>query len=503
MLCFLFAMGSKALCDSAAASTQSKAASYLTGKDGYQLEVSGKMLVEAPFGNTNKAQQFLFKGAAIAPLFPGPVTIFDSYYAKQMLLVNASRLVFKASKSHNDWVAAVVGSLNLNQGSGARSNVREAYASLAHPVIGLINLGNTYGVEDRLVIGPRDITCGSGGVAGSSFFKFLPSTTGVLTYVGMAGCTNTATKAFYATNRVPEGLLKGLLFGFSYTPNTMHRGEMGLNVGYSPMREPFMPFDLNSLASGVNYLTQTEKASFGASFVYLMAGNTHSEKPIFAQDAKLATLNSDGTIATQGAPELIGNELDRCPTRSYQVGTACSLGNLSVSAEWIMNGNSHKLANDYNPVIYAEDEDGKKIVVASGINPPDLEVNNQQDTLLEKEYVADKAGRGQIWNVAVAYTLNSYKFSVSYMQSSVNTGFLSADQVDSAKATCSGWACGIDYNVMPGFTLYAEFGQFILKNPDWAYTATMIPSLTQFEYYGIAGSETPLTVFMVGAKLQF
>jgi predicted porin len=480
------------------ASTANNAPSPFPGTEAWKVSVTGKLLAEAPMGDNSRAQQFLFKGALLNPLYPTDVTAFDSYNASNMFLVSSSRIGFTASRSYNNWETALVGFFNLNQGAGARSNIREAYASFKHPLLGSFALGNTYGLEDVATIGPRDIICGSGGVSGTSIFKFLPATTGTLTYVGMTGGTNTATKVRYTTSRATEGVLKGFLFGVSYTPNTLHRGEMMLSVGVSPLREAFMPFDLNSLASGVNYLAQSENASFGASFVYLMAGKTQSEKPLLAQAAK-PQITVDGKIIDKGAPELTGDELNRCPTRSYQLGATCSLGNFSFSGEWIFNGDSHKLANNYDPVI----KDAGGNVVISGITPPDITVDGQPTKFEGKKYDASKAGQGQIWNVAVAYTLNRYKFSVSYMQSSVKTGFLANSQTESEKATCLGWVCGIDRNLMSGLTIYGEVGQFTVKNPDWAYTATMIPSLTQFEYYGVAGSDTPLTVVIIGAKLQF
>lgn len=472
--------------------------SSLSVKNGYELVFSGKMLFEMPFGENQKQQTFLFNGSGFSKLFQKTVTPFDTYNANNMFLLNSSRFGITASREFNNWKSAFVGMFNLNQGAGGRGQVREAYVLLDNPLFGTLAMGNTYGIEEVASMGPTDIIQGSGGIAGS-FFKFVAPTTGVLNYPSMIGDTGTATKIRYITARIKEGPLKGLQFATSYTPNTMHKGEASLNTGVSPLREPFAPFDLNSVALGVNYLTQWQSGSFGLSFTSIQA-KTQAEKPLLAQKAKAQVTEPDtGVIIENGAPALTGLELNRHPTKCYQVGGVLSLGPVSFAAEYISNGKSHILSNNFNPIIRNQEGD----IVSEGISPGTITFNGSETTFESKEYVANEAGDGRVLNFCIGYTGERYGMSLSYLQSSVKTGFLGANQTTSYKATCNGCVLSTQYNGIPGLVPYLELGTFKLTNPDWAYTATMIPSLTQFDFSAVPGKDSYTNAAILGLKVQF
>jgi hypothetical protein len=458
------------------------------------------MSFDMPFGANQNQQSFLFSGAGISKLFQNkPATTFETFNATNMFVLNRSKFQIIGSRAiGNDWKVSLVGALNLNQGAGARGQVREAYILVDHPLLGTIAMGNTYGIEEVTSMGPCDIMQGSGGVAGS-MFKFIAPTTGVLTYPSMVGDTATATKIRYITARIKEGPLKGIQMATSYTPNAIHRGETSLNTGVSPMREAFMPFDLNSLSLGANYLTQWEKGSFGLSFVRIQA-TTQAEKPLVAQDAKSQITDPEtGKIVEAGSPAINGNELDRCNTQAWQIGGALSLGPISFAAEYIYNGKSHTLANDFNPIINKEDGS----IAVQGVSPGTINFNGSDQTFEPKEYVAAQAGDGKILTLCIGYTGLDYGISLSYLQSSIKTGFLGEGQTTSHKAACKGYVLSAQYNSIPGFVPYLELGTFKLTNPDWAYATSMIPSLTQFEFSGIPGKETFTNAAIVGVKIQF
>ncbi len=479
----------------------SKKPSLSSVKNGFEVVFSGKMLFEMPFGQNQKQQTFLFSGSGFQKLFQTDSTPFNTYNASNMFLINSSRFTITASKQVNDWMISLVGSYNINQGAGGRGAVKEAYLLFDNALFGTLALGNTYGVEDVTTMGPGDVAQGSGAFYGTGFGKFLPETTGVLLYPSIAGYTGTATKVRYISSRIKQGILKGLQASVSYTPNTMHRGEMSLNTGVSPLREPFSPFDLNSIAWGVNYLTQWNNGSFGLSFVQITA-KTQAEKPLLPQAAveQITEITEDGRTVTQkGSPALTGNELQRFNTKSYQLGGVITLGPISFGIEYMHNGKSHMLKNDYNPIIL--DENGNE--VSAGINPGTIAFNGSETTFEPKEYVASAAGNGQILNMSLGYTGDTYGISLSYLQSSVKTGFLGEGQTKSEKATCQGYILSTQYNAMPGVVPYVELGTFKLNNPDWAYTSTMIPSLTRFDFSGVPGKSNFTNTAIVGIKVQF
>ncbi len=455
-------------------------------------------MFEMPFGQNQKQQTFLFSGSGFQKLFQTDSTPFNTYNANNMFLINSSRFTITASKQVNDWTISLVGAYNINQGAGGKGAVKEAYILFDNELFGALALGNTYGVEDVTPMGAGDVAQGSGAFYGTGFGKFLPETTGVLLYPSIAGYTGTSTKVRYISARVRKGVLKGFQASISYTPNTMHRGEMSLNTGVSPLREPFSPFDLNSVAWGVNYLTQWDKGSFGLSFVKITA-KTQAEKPLLPQDAVDQITTVDGKVEQKGLPELTGNELQRFNTNAYQLGGVITLGPVSFGIEYMHNGQSHMLKNDYNPIILNEAGDEE----SWGINPGTITFNGSETTFESKEYVASASGKGQIVNMSLGYTGDAYGVSLSYLQSSVRTGFLGAGQTKSEKATCQGYILSTQYNAMPGIVPYIELGTFKLNNPDWAYTSTMIPSLTRFDFSGVPGKSNFTNTAIVGVKVQF
>lgn|GEM_PF-3706754 len=474
-----------------------KAPSLSSAKNGFEVVFSGKMMFEMPFGQNQKQQTFLFSGKGFQKLFQTDSTPFNTYNASNMFLINSSRFTITASKQVDDWTISLVGSYNINQGAGSRGAVKEAYLLFDNGLFGTLALGNTYGVEDVTPMGAGDVAQGSGAFYGTGFGKFLPETTGVILYPSIAGYTGTATKVRYISARIRQGILKGLQASVSYTPNTMHQGEMGLNTGASPLSKAFSPFDLNSIAWGVNYLTQWNNGSFGLSFVQITA-KTQPEKPLLPQDA-VPQITVDGKITQEGSPELTGNELQRFNTNAYQLGGVITLGPISFGIEYMHNGKSHMLKNDYNPIIL--DEDGNE--VSEGIKPGTITFNGSDTTFEPKKYVASAAGNGQIVNMSLGYTGDTYGISLSYLQSSVRTGFLGEGQTKSEKATCQGYILSTQYNAMPGVVPYVELGTFKLNNPDWAYTSTMIPSLTRFDFSGVPGKSNFTNTAIVGVKVQF
>ncbi len=482
-----------------AASTASNTSTTVSGNNGYTVTLTGKLAFESPAGTNTHQKTYLFSGLGFANFFQTPVTTFDSFNASQMFLVSSSKFGITASRQTSDWKQSLVGVLNFNQAAGAKTNTSEAYLLFENDLFGSLALGNTYGAEECYAVGPFDLTAGSGGVTGTSILNFIPLTTGVPIYNAMVGYTSTATKIRYESPRTG-----GIMAFVSFTPNTIHRGDAPLNTGVSPARAPFQPFDLNSVAYGANYLAQWDKGSFGLSFVGLV-GSTQPEKPLFAaaETVEIVSASDPQKIITKGKTALTGNELVRFNTNAYQVGGVFALGSISLAAEWIFNGNSHQLSNNFNPIINVKTDDGIDLAAKQGIIPPMLTVNGQQETFVPKQYVAAQAGDGKMLTLGLGYTAEEYRLSLSYINSSVKTGFLSEGQTTSNRATGTGYMLSAEYNVVPGLTPYFEIGQFNFINPDWAYTATMIPTLTQFEYCAVPGYETPSIVVMLGIKIQF
>jgi hypothetical protein len=304
----------------------------------------------------------------------------------------------------------------------------------------------------------------------------------------MMGDTGNSTKVMYATPRIEAGLLRGWKMGVSFAPNTKHKAGMAMNTAASPVKKAFAPFDLNSTAMGVNYLSSwTKNGSFGCSFVYLM-GDTRPEKVMntAAREFDIKEGDQAGTYLV----DVPSRSLNRFPTRAFDVSMVTKIGNWFVGAEYIQNKSSGQLR--YNSPSAVKKDDPTVV-----LDYPIIPYQGAEG----KRYVSSKVGNGWMVNTCAGYDNRTFGISLSWLKSSVRTGFLGKGQTQSHCATTQVYALSIQYYYAPGIAPYFECGFAKMHNPDWAYTSKLIPFYSNFEYNGVASNKG--NFFTLGLKVNF
>jgi len=136
-------------------------------------------------------------------------------------------------------------------------------------------LGDTYGVESTMAFGGFSQWGGTGFIDGD-FDRVVNFTTGAPHSVNLVGETSRDTKATFLTDRGLYGLLPGVQMGVSYTPRTEHRGEQHVNT-ITSQSSPKEPFDIDNIASGINFIHKFESGFEMALSATSIFGETHPE----------------------------------------------------------------------------------------------------------------------------------------------------------------------------------------------------------------------------------
>jgi len=449
-------------------------------KDGFEIALSGKMMLESVCGSNDQEETHYFSGDFIKHLYSDKdITPAKTHLNNTLFLLNGSRLSTTASYASG----ATKYIANISLTADPNVPVKEAYGQM-NTVSGTYTFGDTYGIESLFVQGPSSILLGSGGTIGS-WKKLVNTTTFALLDMSMMGDTGASTKAMYMTPRIESGLLRGFKLGVSFTPNTKHSAGMAMNTAASPFKKAFAPFDLNSTAAGINYLSQWGQNSHLGFSVIHIAGDTRPEKVLNAGERDF---KRDGQEYTVNVPS---NALDRFPTRSYNFALVLKSGHWVMGAEYILNNRSGQLCYD-SPNATKKDDS-----LSSAMEYPIMPFLGQE----QKRYVAEKSGDGWLLNTCLGYDNRRFGMTFSWLISAVNTGFLSENQVKSHRATVDVYAMSFQYYHGPGIAPYFECGVAHMKNPDWAYVSKLIPFYTNFEYNGVANNKGKF--FLLGLKVNF
>jgi len=156
------------------------------------------------------------------------------------------------------------------------------------------------------------------------------------------------------------------------------------------------------------------------------------------------------------------------------------LGPWVLGAEYIYNGKSHRLANDYLDV------------------HPIIDGTRQG----HKDYIASKAGKNWVLNTGIGYITKTAGFTFSYLHSQRRTGFVTS-KIDekSIKAVGNSYVLSAEYYLAPGLSPYIEGAIYNMKNPAWSHIAYSIVKITNLQYVGVPSNKAK--VILTGIKLQF
>jgi hypothetical protein len=411
----------------------------------YNVKIGGKLNFSFYSGANKHKHTYLFTGKFLNDLYQSGQKL-NTYELSSMAALNSSRFTVSADRC----VAGVKYSFNLalTGDQNSTKSVREIYLKAETDQAGAFIFGNTKGVEDRFVACPSDFLVGSGGTDGS-FGRFVNMTTQCTMSPSLLGDPKESTKVCWISPRT-----NGFQIGASFTPSTQHYGEANMNTAYADLKKPYQPFDINSLALGINYLARFGEATLNLSFVHLR-GQSRGELP----DRPL---------------------LARANTRVYDVGCVLSLGPWVLGAEYINNGKSHRFSNNYlnvNPVI-----DGVK--------------------LGQKDYIASKAGKNWILNTGIGYITKTAGVTFSYLHSERRTGFVTPNTTEkSVKSVGNSYVLSAEYYLAPGLSPYIEGGIYTMKNPAWAHMSYAVVKMTELEFVGVPSNKAK--VILTGIKLQF
>ena len=220
---------------------------------------------------------------------------------------------------------------------------------------GTLMLGNTYGAEYFMSKGPLQQVIGGIGGADGDYTQVVNRTSGALISMQPIGRTKNGTKISYYTPRI-----YGLQAGFSFTPNSRHRGEAKLFTHNNVRDGGFViPFDKNNIAAGLNYVN---KFSNGVELGLSVNG-------IWAQ-----TQQPQGRGGIPG-PFINLNQSTYAPrqkTKTWLAGIVLGYQNFEAGFEYIDNGKS----NEVNHPLFEGSDAGKiyNFGLAYNIGPDKISV---------------------------------------------------------------------------------------------------------------------------------
>ena len=316
---------------------------------------------------------------------------------------------------------------------------------------GTFFIGNTRGVEDRMAVGAFSVMGATGGFDGN-YKHVVNESTGVVLTTDLAGTSKDATKITYATPRV-----NGVQFGFSFSPNTEHRGE-GVVKTNGSQESKKAPFDKNHVALGLNYkdtyangmsLQLSATAVFGQTQAVNRPNTAAGGFPPVTDASSFATAFSRGR---------------RDDTKAYALGAVFGYKDWQFGVEYMDNHRSREISS--------------------------LIGNNA----------------GKVFSVAGSYAYGVDTFSAGYFHSrrDLGTYTVNGETVDtSSKANV--YAITWDRKLAPGLSVYAEGILFDLHTSD-----TMVGFQNAVKENSDAGSGQPEGVssnrghvFIFGTKVQF
>jgi hypothetical protein len=317
-------------------------------------------------------------------------------------------------------------------------------------------IGNNVGPADTMIFDAGKIIGGTGGFDGA-YNNVYNMSAGVMRGNDNVGDTGNATKIVVYT---PEAM--GFRVGLSYTPNTKHRGDEGLDTrsnrgGYNRIpgnrglypNNGVQPFDLRNIELGITYKKEMGKWSMTLS----AAGIT----------AKSYFFDSNGPIGAAQGRRPVQN------TKAYQLGGILGYGDWRFGAGYLDNGKSHLPRT-----------------------PNFMVVNN--NVSLDSMY---NGNAGKAWNVGAGYTMGAYQFAASYQGTTRDTGNIMKAKSDFYSAT-------VDVTPLQGLKVYTEI-DYIQSRTNTAAVAresSVIAAAGSKPFNRAIGNNSAL-LGIVGTKISF
>lgn len=274
---------------------------------------------------------------------------------------------------------------------------------------GTLMFGNGYGAEYYMSKGPLQQVIGGIGGADGDYTQVVNRTSGTIISMQPIGRTKNGTKISFYTPRI-----YGFQAGFSFTPNSRHRGEAKLFTNRNSRDNINIPFDKNNIAAGLNYV---KKFSNGIELGASAAG-------IWAN-----TQQPNGRPAAPAAIDASNNS-PRQRTQTWLAGIVLGYQHFEAGFEYIDNGKSHEINN---PLYQGSDA-------------------------------------GKIYNFGLAYNIGPDKFSLGYSHTKrklpanalltqanfgVGSGF-GVNYTDLGHGKTDVLSASWDRKLAPGLTVFAE-----------------------------------------------
>lgn len=198
---------------------------------------------------------------------------------------------------------------------------------------GTLMFGNGYGAEYYMSKGPLQQVIGGIGGADGDYTQVVNRTSGTIISMQPIGRTKNGTKISFYTPRI-----YGFQAGFSFTPNSRHRGEAKLFTNRNARDGAFnaIPFDKNNIAAGMNYVKKfSNGVEIGASAAGIWA---NTQQP----NGRTAGLDNSTSSPRQR-------------TQTWLAGIVLGYQHFEAGFEYVDNGKSHEI----NSPLYQGSDAGK------------------------------------------------------------------------------------------------------------------------------------------------
>jgi hypothetical protein len=335
-------------------------------------------------------------------------TVMNAYYAHNSKNTDESRNVH-LSNDVSDLYFTIKGRMSNGIEYGYKMGLQSF--SAGSPVFqqnfiefngkfGTVQVGNVVGVEDSMIADASSIGGGMGTFDGG-YYNVVNMPAFVMRGNDNIGDTGYATKIAYYTPTYYN-----FQFGVTYTPNTAHRGDAGMdkatlngntnvsgNRNFLPNKKLY-PYDLDSFAFGLSYKKELNNWGINLNGAYITGDSYY---PAI----------TDGGLANPA------KRTKAHRTNAYQLGAVVGYrrqnGHLvQVAGGWLDNGKS-RLEKNLGDIV-ANNPNLRFFENPGAQNPDNVGFGNLY-----------QGNSGKAWNLGTAYVMGVYKFAATFQQTERKT----------------------------------------------------------------------------------